>query len=393
MNYFLKLTELCNLRLKLVNNGNINSESKLEKQPSNILLELKSHQKAMLHKMKYLENSCTKNIQKINDTNNLLYGYRMGVIGDKVGSGKSLTVLSIIAENTYFHNMYLEVESLSKLIKIKTQYPDSKYIRTNIIVVPHSIVKQWEGYIKNNTNLEYYVISRKSHFKKEVYSYNKIPIILISSSQYNYFADTYNPENIIFSRIFFDEADSLNIPNNRELPAFFYWFVTSSLRNLLFPSGYYYTFHSECKDTCYNSSEGFSKVYINGIKKKGFIKDIFKALEKNSNLECYLKNENQFIDNSFQIPEPKKSVIHCKLQAHYNVIQDVIGKDLLSMINAGDIEGVVNKLNMTQKNETSIIKMVSQKIVNTIENYQKKKEYLLSLHVESEKDRKSKIKK
>ena len=323
----------------------------------------------------------------------MLYNYRIGVIGDTVGSGKSLSILSLICNKKNFENIPIENNSENDLIKIKKKYSQTNYICCNLLVVPHNIVKQWEGYIKNHSKLSYYVISRKSHCKPNINEYNNIHIILISSSQYNYFTNNYDFENKIFSRIFYDEADSLNIPNNRKIPAFFYWFITSSVCNLLFPSGYYYTHHSQCSDTCYSNCSGFNKVHVNGIKRNGFIKKTFRSLEKTSNLDYYLKNDEQFIKNSFSIIEPKKKIIDCKISAQFSIIEDVIGKDLLDMLNAGDQEGAISKLNMIHNDEHNIIKLVSKKLKNNIENYQKKKIFLLSLHVASEKERKQKIEK
>ena len=388
MHYFSHLTSICDNRLKLATHGTISPTSKLETQPPSISQKLKIHQLSLLSKMLSLENTAitpTVQVQKS-------YKYRLGVVGDRVGSGKSLVLLSLIAKKPYFENVALPIKNALHLINIHQKYKECDYIKTNLIIVPHNIVKQWEGYIRTHTNLNYYVISRKSHCKKEVSDYNNIPLVLISSSQYNYFADKYTT-NHIFSRIFYDEADSLNIPNNREIPAFFYWFITSSIKNLLFPSGYYYTQHEDCSITCSNNCQGFTKFQTTGIKNTGFIKNTFLVLEKTLNLEYYLKNSRQSIDNSFTIPEPIKSIIHCKMDTLCTIIEDVIDKDLLDRINAGDVVGAIHKLNMVHNTEHNIIQLVSKKIVTSIDNYQKKKDYLLSLNIASEKERNLKIQK
>lgn len=202
-------------------------------QPDKIKLTLKDHQLKLLKKCSELEN------------NNIIYSQNdkisiktnIGIIGSSVGSGKSISILALITHpisirhypryKTY--NDYFNIEDNSLVLH---NYIDKNI---NVIVIPHNIFMQWKVYIETQTILtaEYYRVTAdkiKLKFNKE--------IILVSSSQYTDFANLVNEGNFRFSRVFYDEADSIHIPNCKKINAMFYWFVTSSIENLITPKGF-----------------------------------------------------------------------------------------------------------------------------------------------------------
>lgn len=131
--------------------------------PENIKLLLKPHQKRTLYEMFIRENYKYRLVK-----DNLL------LLCDNVGSGKSLCILSLIAnsplvqnvpENVYFlpnvsnyskHNYSIYGTSIS---------PDIYEIKSNLIVVPHGIYNQWKNYIVDYTNLSYIAIGSKKEIK------------------------------------------------------------------------------------------------------------------------------------------------------------------------------------------------------------------------------------
>ena len=80
---------------------------------------------------------------------------------------------------------------------------------------------------------------------------------------------TFN-KSLVWKRIIFDEADTLNLPNSKQPISIFTWIVTSSITNLLFPSGFYWK---------YNDNQ-IRRVIVDGIKNNGWIRSTFKSLEK-----------------------------------------------------------------------------------------------------------------
>ena len=72
----------------------INENENNAKQPDKINILLKTHQLKMLNKCLQLEQS-----KIINNENNNIIQTSIGIIGDKVGSGKSYIILGIICNN------------------------------------------------------------------------------------------------------------------------------------------------------------------------------------------------------------------------------------------------------------------------------------------------------
>ena len=67
---------------------------------------------------------------------------------------------------------------------------------------------------------------------------NDYDLILVTDTNFKVISNLILVNNIKINRLIFDEIDSLNIPNNKKLNSNFYWFITASYTNLLFPRGY-----------------------------------------------------------------------------------------------------------------------------------------------------------
>ena len=61
---------------------------------------------------------------------------------------------------------------------------------------------------------------------------------------------------IVFSRVLYDEADSIKLPNNPKIPANFYWFITSTINSLLYPDGQRYFVNDQGQMSPYYESIG-----------------------------------------------------------------------------------------------------------------------------------------
>ena len=376
----------------------LNEDSnKISAQPNSIITKLKDHQLTSVCKMQLIENSSAHKIDtKLLCPNNNFYmsssyiSSRIGILADRVGSGKSLAILSIIALNPYLDNIDILENSNQTLINM---YSLNKYIRTNIIVVPHNIIKQWEKYIRNETTLSLYVISRKNHIKDDVDLYNNINIILISSSQYNKFADFHlnnqcDPgiEQCIFSRIIYDEADTLAIPRCRQLNSIFYWFISSSVENLLFPKNHFYIKNTNKyinNYTTHSSVPGWRRAYVNGIQKTGFIRDTFLSLQSSKYIEnIIVKCKDSYINKSYNIGKPIKYVIICKMDTKTNIVLNSVSKKILNMLNADNIDGVIKQMNITKDSDTNIIKIITNNIKKDILNKEKTIIYIQSIEID-----------
>ena len=141
--------------LKRIQNGNIIEEGGKVKTPDNCKIQLKEHQIRIIFEMLMKEEEKYRVSKKIN----------LFVISDKVGSGKSMNVLGLISHkpcvdnyvgNVIKHKLDNNFDFIGYKINEK-----SIFLRTNLIVIPHSIYHQWEEYISYFPNLTYYGIKKK----------------------------------------------------------------------------------------------------------------------------------------------------------------------------------------------------------------------------------------
>ena len=145
---------------------NLDEKSPRITQPDNIIIPLKEHQKAIIYHARKLEElkpfKIKENTQMIT---------QMGVICDKVGSGKSFEILGTIANSISLDNE-IKLHSFTDSKQYKIYNPNNfKKIDTNIIVVPHGIFKQWEEYILKFTKLSCYSLINFQSLKNLIKNY------------------------------------------------------------------------------------------------------------------------------------------------------------------------------------------------------------------------------
>ena len=316
--------ELYKKKIKLIS-GNLDSQCKKTSQPINISYKLKDHQRRLLYAMEKVE----KNNKIYNNDFDELSIDNKFVVGDEVGSGKSIVLLSLISNNNinFFHDGKFLVNVLKK-----------KYIQSNLIIVPHNIIYQWENYISKYTKLRFYTIDKNINLISNVKFYTKYDVIICSSYRYNSLADIC--KGYSWSRVIFDEADNINIPNCQVINGAFNWFISSYIYNLLFPS---------------NNIIINQGITSSGIRNLGYIRNFFKAIENNLSLDNIFKNKSR--DNF--IKEPIIKIIKCTPPNYIN-------KFFTEELNENDdVKNIISKINCDSDNANNIFKLVSNKYLNS----------------------------
>lgn len=324
----------------------LNEFSEHALQPDNINLNLKIHQRTALYKMNKRE---TENVVEICKTTRsgikkkYDVGTNIGILGDTVGTGKTLIVLSLISNNKLL-NSYNTEHKCFKQTFIPKNLENFENINSNLIVVPHGLFYQWQEAITKYTNLTVYTI-KSIRDKLDITLFEKHDIVLCNANKYNWLSQYC--EQKMWSRIIFDEADTVNIPNANYSYAFFIWFVSSTYNRIRRP------------------------------KNQGFIKDIFYTLKRNVGWYFFeelfqnmvIKNEPEFIKKSFILPNPIINIVKCYTPPYLNIIKDSVHSNVLNMLNAGDTEGALSTLkNINCKVDTNdnIIKIVTKNLENKI---------------------------
>lgn len=335
-------------------------------QLENWKIKLKNHQLSLINKCIDLENNgIDKTIDDILDSKYEGIKTNIGIIGDKVGSGKSFVVLGIISLNKspqvkFKHTQMYGLNNIN--VELKDRSNEFNKIPVNIIVVPHSIIKQWETCIKvSNKSFKYFIVNTTKSFNQLSTKINEIDILLISGTFYKKVQDYVAYNDIIVNRVFFDEVDSMNTPSARHIHAGFYWFVSASYKNVLNP---YPRWNYE-----YRMFEN-SYLVSSGISNNIYVKNIFTAFYKTKSIilnrlidSIVMKNSDDYVEQSFNLPEINRHTIKCRDSHLISVLNGVVHSNIINCLNAGDLGQAISYINQDNVDtEDNIINAVKQNL-------------------------------
>lgn len=380
----------------------LNENDCLAAQPEKILLKLKPHQLTSLNKAIEMENKGEihyrlKNFNIYHQSNvenesiDIKVGGNVGILGDKVGYGKTLIALSLIASNnpmniyinpniTRTHNNYyrsynyLSITSKNNLIKT-----DDNILNTTLVVVPRGpVYVQWEETIKKHTNLKLLSITNLNFIKNNIPKFNgnnraeimsyleSFDIVLIKNTTLTVFCNYFQDLPVIknWKRIMVDESHDIQNKLPHNFHYYFFWHISGTYIDLL--KGY-----NNTQYTCSIREMMNNEHMINLI---------------------LVKNSNKFIKNSFDIPEPIEKTYLCKLPPNYLIARRFLSGPILEKINANDFAGAIRELGGKSDTEDNIIELVSRELKKDLWNKERERVYINDLDI-SEDDKQQKLKK
>jgi SNF2 family DNA or RNA helicase len=341
-------------------------------QPQNVNLALKTHQLTLLYRCIEYEN---RNI-KLDEFSSLRphametdeFKTRIGVIADRVGSGKSFVVLSIIMSNNIMTKDTTIVKSCG-MNNVAYFFKDTKpVVKTNMLVIPHNLCSQWDSYIQTfSPNLNYKVINKQKIIDTIIENnvdLTQLDLIVVTATFFNRVSYMIVEKNVKLQRIFFDEVDNLNIPGCSTINAGFYWFITASYGNLLYPRGF----------TKYDSALGRHHMCAMGIRNSGLIKniflDLFTHIPRSFMKVLIIKNSDAYIETSISLPEIITNIIKSKTPHSINILNGIVDKNIIECLNAGDVERAIGHISPNNKRtEENIITMMIEKYNKQLVNY------------------------
>lgn len=176
--------------------GNIDSDGKTIDTPTKINLPLKLHQQRMVYEMMNKETSQYR----------FSSGLNMGVISDKVGSGKSLVMLSLIAARPLLDTCISNTmkHSHSRSLRTTGYYSQrvqhdfvgftivpTRDFKTNLIVVPHGIFNQWKAYLRTHTELSFMEFGHIRNFREfTLDQIDNVDVVLVKSTKFDLLMET-----------------------------------------------------------------------------------------------------------------------------------------------------------------------------------------------------------
>lgn len=351
-----------------------------------INITLKPHQIMNIIRANKLENYEDINIP------NTSYSIKskVGVMCDKVGAGKTLTMLGLIGHKPFVPSpeIYNFKNSLnggwgscsgdrhnpiiSRIIG-EASYKENCETTTlplNIIVVPHTIFKQWENTIKTHTTIPYYSIKNKKTHDKfwedtslEELKHGKYNIILVTNKFYRIFSEHGFGNHISVSRVIYDEVDTINIPRNGKIISSFYWGMTATYEDII--NGSFYNYGTKFPNA-------------------GFVRELFQSFRhfwcgtqsaiqvsdrKNIVTELFIRNSNSFIESSFNLPEMVFNIHPCDAPPMISVLDGVVSSGVMMLLNAGDVGAAIEAVSCVKVDtQVSLIEVVTGEFQKELHN-------------------------
>lgn len=374
-----------------INVNEITEEAPRALQPHGIKIELKPHQLALLHRCRNLESTplMIKEYGVDMSHEKDVLTTRLGVIGDRVGSGKSYVILALISENINCPDDLANsvVKSFAgNLVSFYLQ-ENKQNICTNLLVIPHNLTSQWCSYI-SNWGMKHILINKKTmnDILEDNIDITEYPLVIVTSTYYNRMASYCMDNNYKLQRVIFDEVDNLNMPGCKPISAKFVWLVSASYGNILYPRGF----------TKWDQTLHKYVWCASGITNSGYIKtvlhDLWQCVPKDLTKLLILKNQDAFIDKSNVLPPYQKNIIQCKTPRSIHVLNGIVDRNIIDCLNANDLVGAMAHVNPSNKGtEDNIVDLLIQKYNKMLGNLNLKLQYTRQCAFDTEQERETEI--
>jgi SNF2 family DNA or RNA helicase len=384
----------------------LTADSPQADQPAHIKIALRPHQRTILAAARELEANANITTLDVNHPQ-LLTPY--GVIADRVGSGKSIVALSLLVDPPpiiqsqisltgsgaarvlrYKHKERPPIRELTpELLDISDGKAFMSALRCEngtiqtraaLVIVPHTVIPQWEAYIHEQTMLRPYVVRRtidcdyeKPRFYHNVFSAD---VVLVSTTMIKRFIGALLfhgglHSRIVWSRVFVDEADSITLPiRESDISARFFWFITGSHLNMIFTRGIWgYRINSLPAETQARIGSGT----VSGItgSSTGFVNSMMANDMDPILVRPILRNTDSWIEESLKQPVVTHETILCRAPASLGILRNFVTPAALEALHAGDVAGALAALGLEATSKESIVTAVTAGLRHDIEQAEK----------------------
>ena len=356
-----------------------------------IKVPLRPHQAALVHKMLDQEKKLTAGWDLSGET---LYG-KWSILGDSVGVGKSLAVLSHIAhvktENIKLNMSELSTNSSPALYSLRSNtYSDISKCNVSLIIVPHSLYRQWYKYIKEQTNLNALCLTNKNTLNDEDFMKKLMDcdIVLMTNTLFPSFSIRLK-QRIIFKRVYMDEADSIKISCANIFPeAEFIWLITASYPNILFLNTQIPISYSVMQQRLFAPNSRFHPDFVKQFRSAyesnaheirnsyyivscGFMKNLLLLNHHPLRGEMVIRSSVDFISKSISLPQLFRHTIVCRAPISYNIISNTVSPEIRSYLHAGDVQSALQALGVADEQATNLVQAVTESKVKELERMKK----------------------
>lgn len=369
-------------------------------QPPEIKIPLRTHQKAILYEMEQREQLLTHGM----DVSGATLWSQFSFLGDGVGVGKSLMVLGHIARLKTLPAVLpipiLESNSTTQMYTLHTQVYDTALTEIGcLIVVPHTLYRQWQTYLKEQTTLKWVGIQSRRNLDPETAptQLREADVVLVSNTLFGSLQELTNERKFFWKRVFFDEADTLHIPSTKKRPlARFTWLISASWANLLFPNQSIYATHTmfqtvmsstnvfepEIKTILQNSLTQSQHGTYSYLRYYMVSPQFFRELVHTNNPNrgrLVLRCSEAFVKESITLPPITIRNITCRPMLVQHIVSNAIPASVRTLLHAGDIQGALQELGVKTEEPMSLVQAVSENRLKELDRLRKTYDFKASL--------------
>lgn len=355
-------------------NDMLDEESPIIEQNEKIRLPLKKHQLAGICKAYKMEQEeKIYHNDEINENSYYEITTNIGIIGEKVGYGKTITALAIIAHSPInslkinnsslkSYNTQVKIKQtdviknaaiISNIQKYDTELIRSKYINTTLVIVPRGpVYTQWVRSIQNDTKLSVLLLDDIRIIKKiekpndnnieRIKKYfERFDLVLIKNTTFRKFMNYMEHDSFFikyWSRVIVDEAHDI-LMSIGNISFLYKWLISATYTNLL---NIRY---------CVNAN-----VYL------------IRELIKNELNHILIKSKDSFIKKSFDLPPIIEKTYKCKMLNRLSAIRPYLSRSQIERLNASDLLGIMREIGGNVATENGIIECFTNKLNKDLHN-------------------------
>lgn len=318
-----------------------------------------------------------------------LYG-DYSILGDSVGVGKSYMVLGHIARimrgavPPLISRTEVQKNASQHLFSIKKNTFTDLSEASCIIVVPHTLFRQWVGYIQQ-TKLKTVLLDKLKLFET-VEGENTLlktimesDVVLVSNTLYKRLSSWQRDHGIKWKRAFFDEVDTMHMVSGYQRPiARFTWFITASWANFIFanetimipnwvmdatvfnPHSPYAVLAAQFTGASASPSPSYRYLRFS-MASPNFYRDY---LEASHTLRGHLvvRCSDAYIEESISLPPLYRLQVLCKSTIAHKIVGDAVPAEVQNLLHAGDVTGAMEALGIKAEDTTNLIDAVTSSL-------------------------------
>ena len=311
-----------------------------------IVTPLYPHQRTLVHHMRVYSETMREGVWAEHQA---VYG-KVGIVGDGIGSGKTLSVLAYLAslsappappapsapsapsaplpqpdhgEITPHSSRFFYSHPLLTTPSHPNPNPNPTPLSANLVIVPHSLFHEWRQEIQRHTTLPYVAIETRRMLRGDALprEMSQSSFVLTTNKCYKYVHDYAQHHHIQWNQVFIDEASSLYMNSSDPPLTFrFLWLITHQWIPLLFKSASFhraslYHLRSHVSPLHPELEEWLATThtlpYEATLVSSGFLKE-YLSFHHPLRYRMVLRNAEPWIRENLALPAIESSIIRCR---------------------------------------------------------------------------------